>query len=72
MTGPVEPQPSPVAPADSQEELERALERARRLLGQDRMARRVELEEALQELSDAVAEAMRLPSDESSPADGVE
>jgi hypothetical protein len=36
------------------------------------MARRVELEEALQELSDAVAEAMRLPSDESSPADGVE
>jgi hypothetical protein len=36
------------------------------------MARRVELEEALQELSDAVAETVRLPSDESSPADGVE
>ena len=72
MTGPVEPQPSAVAPADSQEQLERALERARRLLGQEMMARRVELEEALQDLSDAVAETLRLSSDESSPADGVE
>ncbi len=53
-----EPQASPVAPADPREPLAQALERAQRLLGRRSAARRAELAEGLQDLSDAVAAAL--------------
>jgi excisionase family DNA binding protein len=53
-----DPQASPVAPAEAREPLAEALERAQRLLGRRSAARRAELAEALQDLSDAVAAAL--------------
>lgn len=49
----LEPQPSTVAPAEAIEQLTEALERARRLLHRLTGARRADLAEALQELTDA-------------------
>ncbi len=68
----VEPAPSSGAPADAREQLERACERSQRLLGRRSAARRSELAEGLQELTDAVTAALRLPPDGASPADGAE
>ena len=67
----VQPAPSSGAPADAREQLEQALEPAQRLLGRRSAARRSELAEGLQELTDAVAAAVSLLSDQS-PADGDE
>jgi len=53
-----DPQASPVAPAEARKPLAEALERAQRLLGRRSAARRAELAEALQDLSDAVAAAL--------------
>ena len=61
------PQPSTVGPADAPEELARAPEVARRLLGRRSAARRAELAEGLQELTEAVAAALRMFSDDSGP-----
>jgi excisionase family DNA binding protein len=65
-TADVEPQPVTVSPAETLEELAQALERARRLLGRRSATRRAELADGLQELTDAVAAALRTLSDESS------
>ena len=65
----VQPAPSSDASADARAQLEQALELARRLLGRRSAARRSELAEGLQDLTDAVAAAlMSLP--DQSPADG--
>jgi len=47
------------------EQLGQALERARRLLGRRSATRRVELADGLQELTDAVAAALRTLADDS-------
>src|SRR5450755_314071 len=62
-------EPSPAAsatPMEGREQLAQALERARRLLGRRSAARRAELADGLQELTDAVAAALTLLSDNSS------
>ena len=64
----LEPQASTVAPAEAIEQLTEALERARRLLGRLSGARRAELVEGLQQLTEAVAVAVQALSDDSSPA----
>jgi excisionase family DNA binding protein len=64
----VEPEPSVVAPAEAIEQLTQALERARRLLDRLSGARRAELVEGLQQLTEAVAVAVQALSDDSSPA----
>ena len=51
-----------MAPADAVEQLARALEGARRLLGRRSAARRSELADGLQELTEAVAAAIDLLS----------
>jgi excisionase family DNA binding protein len=61
----VEPEAPVVAPTDARAQLEQALERAQRLLRRRTAARRGELAVALQELSDSVAAALELLSDES-------
>jgi excisionase family DNA binding protein len=71
-SGADEPEPSPIALAtrvEVSEQLAQALERARRLLGRLSAARRSELAEGLQELTDAVAAALTLLSDDSSSTD---
>jgi excisionase family DNA binding protein len=60
-----EPPPSPVAPHEALEPLAQALERSQRLLGRRSAARRAELAEGLQELTDAVATALQMLSDDS-------
>jgi excisionase family DNA binding protein len=62
-TAPAEPPPSPPEPGDVRDQLTQALEHARELLGRS-AARRAELVEALQELTDAAA-ALQTPSDDS-------
>jgi excisionase family DNA binding protein len=54
----VEPAPSPGASAEARDQLEQALERARRLLGRQSAARRSELAGCLRELTDGVAVAV--------------
>jgi excisionase family DNA binding protein len=66
-TAVVEPQALTVAPAEAIEQLTQALERARRLLDRLSGARRAELVEGLQELTEAVAVALRSLSDDSNP-----
>jgi hypothetical protein len=58
-------QASPGPPADPREQLTQALERAQRLLGRRSAARRAELAEGLQDLSEAVATALQMLSDDS-------
>ena len=70
-TGSVEPAPSSAASADARMQLEQALERAQRLLGRRSAARRSELAEALQELTDAVAAALTPPADDARPVDSA-
>lgn len=67
-TVPIEPEPPTVVPAEVVEELTRALERARRLLGRVSGARRADLLKALQDLADDVAAAVLALSDDSSAA----
>jgi excisionase family DNA binding protein len=71
-TGADEPQASLVASAatvEARELLAQALDRARRLLGRRSAVRRAELAEALQELTDTVAAALQMLSDDpGSPA----
>jgi hypothetical protein len=63
-TAATEPNGSGAAPDDPREQLEQALERARRLLRRRTAARRGELAVGLQELSDSVAAALQsLPRD---------
>jgi hypothetical protein len=64
----IEPQASMVAPAEAIEQLTEALERARRLLDRLSGARRAELVEGLQQLTEAVAAAVQTLSDDSRPA----
>jgi hypothetical protein len=65
-TNPTEPQSAvPVALADAIEELTRALERARRLLGRRSATRRDELAEGLRELTAAAAVVLDLLAEES-------
>jgi hypothetical protein len=59
-----------VAPAETIEQLAQALERARRLLDRLSGARRAELVEGLQQLTEAVAAAVQALSDDSSPPTG--
>jgi excisionase family DNA binding protein len=66
-TASILPQPSTVGPAEAHEELAQALNGARRLLGRRSAARRAELAEGLQELSEAVATAVPMLSDDASP-----
>jgi excisionase family DNA binding protein len=63
----VEPPASIVAPGEAIEQLTEALERARRLLARLSGARRAELVEGLQQLTEAVAAAVQTLSDDSSP-----
>lgn len=65
-SGAAESQPSTIAPDQALEQLSEALQRARRLLGRRSAARRAELAEELQELTDAVAAALQMLSDDSS------
>ena len=62
---PHEPEASDARSGEPHEQLERALERARRLLGRRTAARRDELAVGLQELSDSVAAALESLSQES-------
>jgi ABC-type transporter Mla subunit MlaD len=64
----VEPQASTVAAGEAIEQLTEALERARRLLDRLSGARRAELVEGLQQLTEAVAAAIQALSEDSSPA----
>jgi excisionase family DNA binding protein len=60
-------EPSPVAPGgpvEAREQLTEAVETARRLLGSRSAVRRAELAEGLQQLTDAVAAALPLLSDQ--------
>jgi excisionase family DNA binding protein len=59
--------PPPVAAGEMIAELGPALERAQRLLGRRSATRRAELAQGLQELSDALAVALRALSDDASP-----
>jgi hypothetical protein len=54
-----------VAPTDAAEQLAQALAHARGLLGRRSATRRVELADGLQELTDAVAAALRTLADDS-------
>ena len=54
-----------VAPTDAAEQLAQAVAHARRLLGRRSATRRVELADGLQELTDAVAAALRTLADDS-------
>lgn len=65
-----EPRPSSATPADTRDQLAHALQQAQRLLGRRSAARRVELAEGLQQLSDAVATAVRRLSDGSAAPTG--
>jgi excisionase family DNA binding protein len=60
----LEPPASIVAPAEAIEQLTEALERSRRLLGRLSGARRSDLTEGLQELTEAVAAALQALSDD--------
>src|SRR6185312_1243172 len=71
-TGSVQPAASSGLSGDARAQLDRALERGQRLLGRRSAARRSELAEALQELADAVAAALRPPPDETRLGDGAE
>jgi hypothetical protein len=62
-TAVVEPAPTPAAPVEARD-LSQALDRARRLLGRRTAARRAELADGPQELSDAVATALHLLADD--------
>ncbi len=64
----VEPEASDAGSGEPHEQLERALERARRLLGRRTAARRDELAVGLQELSDSVAAALESLAQESGDA----
>ena len=69
----LEPQPSMVAPAEAIEQLTQSLERARRLLDRLNSARRAELVEGLEQLTEAAAAALQILSEDStSPAAGTE
>ena len=57
-TATAEPSSSSVAPTDAVDQLNQALERARRLLGRRSATRRVELADGLQDLTEAVATAL--------------
>jgi excisionase family DNA binding protein len=59
------PEPPAVEVGDPREQLLGALGRARHLLGRRSAARRVELAEGLQELTDTVAAVLEMRSDES-------
>ena len=63
----VEPQASTVAPGEAVEQLTEALDRAGRLLDRLSGARRAELIEGLQQLTEAVAAAVQALSDDSVP-----
>ena len=63
----IEPPASTVVPSEAIEQLTQALERARRLLDRLSGARRAELVEGLQQLTEAVAAAVQALTDESSP-----
>jgi excisionase family DNA binding protein len=63
----LEPQASTAAPPDAIEQLNEALDRARRVLDRLSGARRAEIVEGLQQLTEAVAAALPALSDESSP-----
>ncbi|MFZ0383141.1 MAG: helix-turn-helix domain-containing protein [Solirubrobacteraceae bacterium] len=65
----LEPEAPIVAPAEAVEQLTEALERSRRLLGRLTGARRSDLTEGLQDLTDAVAATLRALSDDSTPPD---
>jgi excisionase family DNA binding protein len=72
-SGSVRPEPSPVASdtlVEAREQLAQALAPARRLLGRRSAVRRTELADGLQELTDAVAAALTLLSNNAS-ATGV-
>lgn len=60
----LEPQARVVAPAEAIEQLTEALERGRRLLARLSGARRADLTEGLQQLTEAVAAALQALSDE--------
>ena len=60
-----EPEAPEAESGDAREQLERALQRARRLLGRRTAARRDELAVGLQELSDSVAAALESLSQDS-------
>jgi hypothetical protein len=64
-TGHAEAHPGPFSAVEARDELVQALEPAHRLLGRRSAARRAELAEGLQELSDAVAAALRTRSTDS-------
>ena len=64
-TAVVEPEAPEVESGDAHEQLERALKRARRLLGRRTAARRDELAVGLQELSESVAAALESLSQDS-------
>lgn len=59
-----EPQPATGAPTEAVEELVQAHQRAQRWLGRRSAARRGELAQGLQELTDATATALKLLSDD--------
>lgn len=61
---PEQPQAAADVPVDAREQLAQALERAQRLLGRRSATRRAELAEGLHELTDAVAAALSVLSDE--------
>ena len=67
----LEPEAPIVAPAEAVEQLTEALERSRRLLGRLTGARRSDLTEGLQDLTDAVAATLRALSDDSTPPDST-
>jgi len=64
----MEPASSVVAPVEAIEQLNQALERARRLLDRLSGARRADLVEGLQHLTEAVAAAVQALSDDSNPS----
>ena len=68
-TATVEPPAATVAPTEALQQLTRALERARGLLGRRSATRRAELADGLQELTDAVASALRALSDDAGHPD---